>query len=218
MNKVLTICPSRNRPRRLTEMLDSFNKTNSFSDILVYVSDDDPKIEEYKSLKAPIMFGRRRTIVEVFNHIFNVCPNYEFYSEINDDHVYHTDGWDSLLTSPIKDYGISCGGSEGLPSGIVISGNIPRALGYLVTPLLQHTYVDNYFETLGKELGRYYRVPEVFIEHKHWLYGKAEKDENYEWVTSQKTLDYGKEAFKQWELLHKKSDLEKIENACRGVD
>lgn len=217
MKRLLTICPSRNRPDRLQEMLDSFYKTKSdFTDILIYVSNDDPRLEEYKKLNAPIVYGDRKYIVEVFNHIFNLNPDYEYYHEINDDHVYHTKEWDKLLTAPLNGFGISCGGTSGLPSGIVISGNIPRALGYIAYPGLRHTYVDNYFEDLGEGIERYFWIPEVNIEHKHFLFGKAQNDENYRWVTSAESMDYGKKAYMEWVINHKRSDIEKVLNACRS--
>ena len=57
MKRLLTICPSRIRPTRLLQMLESWNKTQSGDcDIVVYVAEDDPKIEEYKKINNIIKY------------------------------------------------------------------------------------------------------------------------------------------------------------------
>ncbi len=192
--------------------------------MVIYVADDDPRIEDYKEwLKGRnLVIGKRRTYVEVNNYcICELYPNYDFYSEIGDDHVYHTDKWDAKLVSEIQKHngwGFACGNMTGLPSGMVVSSNIIKSLGYFITPLLKQSYVDNFHQELGEALNMFYRVPDVNIEHKHWVFKKAPPDENYLEITSQRSLSEGLSLFNEWKRLYKQRDIERVLNAYRGVD
>ena len=222
---MLTICPSRGRPDRIQSMLYSFFKTKSdFTNILVYVADDDPKLEEYiKVLNGvPYVIGQRRTIIDVFNYCVKRHPDYQFYSEINDDHVYRTEHWDDVLTSKIetdgKGWGIACGRElyfkdHFLPSGLVMSRNIIDVLGYFAYPLFQHTWIDVFWSDLGKSIGRYYFCPDVIIEHMHFGVGKAPMDDNYKFSMDQQLWQQGKDIYETWVRDYRHEDVAKIKTA-----
>ena len=50
MKPILTICPSRERPERLKEMIESFIKTSSQSDLVVVLDEDDPCMDKYERI------------------------------------------------------------------------------------------------------------------------------------------------------------------------
>jgi hypothetical protein len=216
------------RPERLMEMLNSWERTRSDgNDMVIYLSSDDPRLDDYSGNlfgKLPegvrVVIDKRRTPVEAENHCAcELYKDYDYYHEINDDHVYHTLKWDDILVGEIEKHGgwgMSCGNKDGLPSGLVMSGNIVRTLGYFVTPLLEQSYADDYFVDLGTSLGMFYRVDGVDIEHKHWLFGKALPDENYRDVTNPERMARGFAGLKEWREIHKQRDIEKVLNACRG--
>ena len=224
----LIICPSRGRPERVITMLESFYNTRSdSSSIIVYVADDDPKLNEYKDALQhhSYIIGPRRTIVEVFNYISQDNPGYAFYGEINDDHVFRTKGWDKILTDKIIDgggWGIACGrdlmhdGDHQVPSGLVMSSNIIDALGWMAHPSFKHTFIDNYWGDLAKGIGKYYYCPEVIIEHRHLLAGKAEPDDNYRYSMSQKAWIYGQTAYNNWVQNRRQKDIDKVLSAMNN--
>lgn len=201
------------------EMLYSWDKTRSlWNDIVIYVADDDPRLSEYKVNLSDrnLIIGQRRTKVEVDNFCVGLYPNYEYYAEINDDHIYHTKEWDKILVAEIErhgGWGFACGNKSGLPSGMVVSGNIIRALGYQTTPLLEQTYGDNFHLELGESLGMFYRVDGVDIEHRHHIFGKADLDDNYRDVLSQESLERGRRGLQEWRDKYKQRDIERILNA-----
>lgn len=219
MNKLLTFCPSRIRPDRILEMLASWDRTRSeWNDLLIYVADDDPRLEEYKRnlTGRNLVIGKRLTKVEFDNYACTLYPDYQYYAEINDDHIYHTDKWDALLIAEIEKHGgwgFACGNKQGLPSGMIVSGNIVRAVGYHTTPLLEQSYGDNYHQELGEALGMFYRVDGVDIEHRHWVFGKAQLDENYAHVTSEAHMKRGLAGLNEWREKYKQRDIEKVLNA-----
>ena len=222
--RLLTVCPSRIRPERIQEMLASYDATKSpWNDMVIYVADDDPRLEDYKEVLSNrnLIIGKRRTYTEVNNYCMcELYPDYPYYSEIGDDHYYHTKEWDRILVETIEKnggWGFACGNKQGLPSGMVTSANIIKALGYYITPLLKQCYVDNFHQELGEACGIFYRVPEVDIEHRHWVFKKAPPDENYYTITHPDTLKEGLGLINQWRALYKQRDVERI-NAGRGIN
>ena len=233
MNKLLTICPTFNRPDRLKEMLESFISTRSEgTDIVIYLSQDDPQLKKYVEFISRLDFpaahliGERRLLVEALNFCFDSYPDYPYYHEINDDHIYHTQGWDSKLISEIETkgqgWGIACGRDmlhdtnwhQGrLPSAMVMSGNIARTLGYIVYPEFRHTYVDDYFRELAEGIGRLFYCPEVIIEHRHFLGGKVQNDDNYRWVMSKGEMQYGSMVYHEWLKKSKDSSILELKEA-----
>jgi len=192
--------------------------------MVIYVADDDPRLEDYKSVLSNrnLVIGKRRTYAEVNNYCMcELYPDYPYYSEIGDDHVYHTDRWDEKLVNEIESHGgwgFACGNmGNSLPSGMVTSANVIKALGYYITPILKQAYVDNFHQELGEACGMLYRVNGVDIEHKHWIFGKAPPDENYAAVTNADNMRESLQLFNEWKDKYKQRDVEKILNAYRGV-
>jgi len=221
----LTVCPSRIRPERIQEMLASYDNTkSSWNDIVVYVADDDPRLEDYKKtlVGRNLIIGKRRTYVEVNNYIMcEAYPDYPYYSEINDDHIYHTPEWDRILIDEIDrrgGWGFACGNTGGLPSGMVTSANIIKSLGFYITPLLKQAYSDDFHKELGEACGMFYRVSNVNIEHKHYVFNKAKADENYLHVTGKEHMEESLEKFNFWKTNYKQEEVKRILDACRGVN
>jgi len=85
----------------------------------------------------------------------------------------------------------------------------------MVNPLFEHTYIDNYFKDLGEKIGRLFKVEDVFIEHRHYLSGKASMDDNYAYVLSKEALDKGKAAYDEWLDKYCVEDVKKVIDECR---
>lgn len=230
--KLLTICPSRNRPDRLKQMLNSHDTTKrGDSEIIVYVAFDDPQIGRYEDILSgrPHIFGPRRALVEVINYIaLERMPDLDYYQEINDDHYYITDGWDQKLIASIENggakFGIAWGQdgigntehSHGLPTAVVMSGPMLRTLGYFFPPGLKQTYCDNALLDIGRDTKTIYYNPKVVIEHRHCLVGKAPMDSNYKRVMSHELLSEGKRIYEEWLVSSRAKDTERLNNAIKN--
>jgi len=229
--QLLVICPTRRRPARCAEMLESFHKTKSKgTEIVVVTAYDDNYVDEYKRvLKGVNHFVTQQPLhlTEVLN-IFSYQLNKDvpYFGEVNDDHFYITKHWDKILIDEIEKkghgWGVACGTdtvdknwyTHRHPSAAVISGNIVRALGYFVYPKIQHVGTDMYLRDIGDGISRLFHVPEVVIEHRHYLNNKAEKDENYNWVYAEQD-NYGKDMYRYWRDNVKPSDIEKIKGGMQ---
>jgi hypothetical protein len=162
-----------------------------------------------------------RPLVEVINSAIKEYPGFDFYQEVNDDHVYITEGWDLKLMASIDRIGFAWGNDgfntgAGLPSAVVMSANMIEALGYFFLPTLKHTYCDNVLLDIGRETKTMFYNPEVLIEHRHCIFGKAPVDDIYREVMSRESMEYGKRAFELWAATQKAKDIERLNNAVKS--
>jgi hypothetical protein len=222
MKKLLVICPSRIRPDRIQNMLRSFDETKSEgTDIIIYISDCDPRLEEYKVALEGRRYeiGKRLFPSAVCNYLARKYPDYLYYADVADDHIYRTKNWDKILIDEIESHG-GWGVSFGwgmihpkearLPQASIISGNIVRLLNYMTPPAITHAYNDNALQDLAETLGILYPRPDVVIEHQHFLNGKGTMDDNYRWVLSQETLEIGKKQYEFWRNYGMQDEIARI--------
>jgi len=232
MNKLLVTCPTRNRPQKALRMLESFYNTKHYdsTDIRFYISDEDPKLNEYKHVLPDelCVIGTRLYITNVFN-VFPTLIEADYYSIINDDHIYKSQDWDKTLIDVLEQnngWGIayandSFGVSNGLVGTPMMSRKMFNALGYFVLPDLWHLRTDKYWHDLAKSLNRsfYCKDVEIFHNHELALSDWQKWDDNYKWVYSKEVHDHDFAVYDEW-LKNKglekdtKRVLEDIKNEC----
>ena len=207
MNKLLVMCKSRGRPDRIKEMLHSFEETiTSDTTLCVCLDEDDPRLHEYDILGHLKEVGQRRTITEAYNFLSSRYNCFDYYGEVNDDMIFRTHGWDTMLISDIEGKGGGWGVAFGddkvfsgkimLPTQSVVSANIVFTLGYFSSPNLIHSYTDDSRRDIAQGIDRLFYNPNVVIEHLHPCSGKAQRDANYDWVDSHRQRD--EEVYKKW--------------------
>lgn len=229
MNEVLVICCSRGRPERLREMIESFLKTSKISSLIIALDIDDPSREENVStIEKYTPQGIKYTLNIPITTTFLINKKYfldgfetRFYSVTNDDFIYHTEGWDVILTDEIKSkgkVGISYGNDmlqgKNMPTTSVISREIVEALGWLQLPTLTHLYGDNVWKVIGTGANCLYYRPDVIIEHKHYFAKKVEQDETFLRTNSREMYQHDQLAFVKWMTEQSKLDIEKVKMLC----
>jgi hypothetical protein len=219
----VTICSSRGRPKLCARMIESFQKTASNDTrLFVYVDEQDPTVEEYRQVLKGVdhEIGPHKFMCHVLNYGAIVkFPGLDYYHEANDDHVFRTHHWNTLMQGAIKangGWGIAYGLTDNLPTAIMVSGNIVRELGYWFPPAFQHHSCDLYIRDLVQEAGLGCYVPEVNIEHMHVVWGKAENDDNYRWVYSKEQQFIGESAYQEWVDTNKESDIASLRKAMKA--
>jgi hypothetical protein len=225
MLKALTICPSRERPDRAKQMLASFLATAKYSTLMFILDDDDPCLPEYeKFLKNPhpICFWRvvpRAPTPALFNSCFESLRDYEFYHLTNDDVIYRTPAWDESFIATLYAHrgGIAYGNdlihAGNLPAMPFISGDIVRALGWLLLPTLKHLYGDIVWKYIGEKLNRLFYHKDVIIEHRHWLKDQLLLDESYKRTNSTETYNHDAEKYRHWVLHQSSQDINRAKSA-----
>jgi hypothetical protein len=217
---MLTICPSRGRPKILKAMVKSFNKTSHISDLVIYLDEDDPELENYETIiEHEVLIGKRKTTTEIYNQALKDYPDYDFYHLINDDVIYRTEAWDiAFRLKLIQKNGGICYGNDCLSDGVLpafpcIDSRLARALGWLQLPALNHLYGDNVWKHIGHSLNKLFYMPEIIIEHCTWMNKKAEMDDTYKRTNNAEMYKKDYEAFHYWLHNGGRIDIERARMA-----
>lgn len=189
-------------------MLRSFITTRGpDTEMFCYVDEADPQREDYRQLFEAMgvdyEFGPKRTMPEAVNYGVEKFEA-DFYGVLNDDHLCHTPNWDTLLADTVVRHGgtgLAAGKAEnreGLPQIILVSQNCVKALGWYHPPWLRHQYVDNVQADLYGAAKLIFPAPNVWIEHVHPDFGKAEMDSTYQIMRD--AHDRDKAAYEAWKV------------------
>jgi len=220
MKNLLIICPSRGRPERILETIQSIEDTCNFehTDFMVLLDNDDVCVPDYyKNLPEWVkikVYDRSHDCTlttEIINRAFNENREYNFYSVTNDDIIYLTKGWDESLCQELK---ISSGQDDTMvakygkdrigninpgefPITSVIDGDIVREIGWLQYPKLKHSCGDNIWYWIGKRAECLCFNGNFHTEHRSAYFGLGEADETFEKCNAYRLKeDYY--TFKEW--------------------
>lgn len=184
------VLPSKGRPHNMTRLLEAMEKTCEGDTTLIVGLDlDDPTRASYPQGPTYVVEdGLQRKVVQWINLLaVPRVKEYRFIGHFGDDCVPRTPGWDVRLMEALEhtplafaddmEYGQRPAGS--LPTHIFMRSNVVRKLGYVGPPEIQHMYVDLAWFAWGNKTGITY-LPDVQIEHMHFLEGKAIMDASYQ--------------------------------------
>jgi len=203
MRNLVVLVPSRNRPQNIEDLIKSFDETETESDLIVIVDDDEPQIDAYLQLGCDVLMvakqgkGMAKPLNFAANHF---ADKYRHFAFLGDDHRPRTKNWDLTFINTLDEmgtglvYGNDLLQGENLATAVGMSGDIVKALGGMVPPDMIHLYLDNFWMTLGKDLNALRYIPEVVLEHLHPVAGKAEWDEGYRAVNAEEVYSADKKA------------------------
>lgn len=185
MNTNLVILPTRDRPDNAERCINALKEHSVLSDFCIAIDDDQADL--YPRLDDVIYEVNPRLRM---NGTLNLVANkyvdkYETIFFLGDDHLVKTPNWDEYLSKAIasKGYGLAYGNDllQGisLATAVMMSTNLIKPVGYMAPPKLIHLFMDNYWMTLGRNLGTLWYFDKVIIEHLHPVAGKVEWDDAY---------------------------------------
>lgn len=209
---LVVIVPSRGRPEAAQALVQHFKNTCTADTRLLFAVDQDDSLAyEYpvgSDGSGPwIAYGESRNMVEALNTTAQSTANglAPFaIAFLGDDHMPRTVGWDSAYLDALRElgtgivYGNDLLQGHRLPTQCAMTSDIIRALGYMAPPSLRHLYVDNFWRDLGKGAHCLRYLPDVIVEHRHPLAGKAAWDENYQRVNAPQIAEHDKEAYEAY--------------------
>ncbi len=225
MSDLLMIVPSRERAQNVADLIAAMAETRTMSArLLVAVDNDDSELDAYRlcvpSEGAELVVGPRERLGPTLNRLaVQHAPDYFAIGFMGDDHRPRTKGWDERMVAALREmgsgivYGNDLFQGANLPTAVVMTSDIVRALGWFCPPGLVHMYLDNSWKMLGEALGRLAYLPDVVIEHLHPIAGTAEWDDGYREVNSQEMYARDRETFNRWLAEDFESDIERIEEA-----
>lgn len=209
-NRILVICPSRDRPDKAIEAYESWKETRTdLSDF--YVAIDEDQVDLYKPVLEkgiPIQYcpKGRRGMADCANYA--ACywaKHYDYIMFIGDDHRFRTLNWDRFFKEAMDKqggwgyvYGNDLLQGAALPTEVMVSSNIINLLGYFIYPKLQHLWIDNYWLALGSSIEKITYLDHVVIEHMHYSVGKSEHDQAYKEVNNNDIISHDQHVFTEW--------------------
>ena len=209
MTSLAVITPSRGRPQNIKDLIESFGNTKATCDLWVVCDEDDPTLDQYKALNLDHLLiyertqkGMARPLNLAARDIF-ALGKYKYFGFLGDDHRPRSLYWDIDWTIVLDQgvglvYGNDLLQGENLPTAVAMHGTIVQELDGMVPDHLLHLYLDNFWKTLGLDIGALTYLPETIIEHMHPLAGKAEVDQGYVDVNAPEVYDADKIVFDKY--------------------
>lgn len=209
MTSLAVITPSRGRPQNIKDLIESFKNTKATCDLWVVCDEDDPTLDQYKALNLDHLLiyertqkGMARPLNLAAREIF-ALGKYKYFAFLGDDHrprsLYWDIDWSIVLDNEVGIvYGNDLLQGENLPTAVAMHATIVKELDGMVPDHLLHLYLDNFWKTLGLDIGALTYLPETIIEHMHPLAGKAEVDQGYIDVNAPEVYDADKIVFDKY--------------------
>jgi hypothetical protein len=201
--KLGVIVPSRGRPQAMAELVEAFDATCRADTRLICRVDDDDDLDAYRAAAPGSLFvGPRVGLGASINEMAATwVDKVDCLGFMGDDHRPRTVGWDERILSVIEKeplgvvYGDDLLQGRNLASQVFMGSELVRRLGWFNPPGIKHMYIDNFWMTLGTNLGTLQFLEDVVIEHMHPIAGKAEWDAGYREVNAQAVYDADRAAF-----------------------
>lgn len=174
------------------------------------VDADDPALDKYLAIDLPP--GARMVVHDQWMpcmHKLEVAVAQEVGSYfalgfMGDDHLPRTDGWAQRWLDVLRElqtgivYGRDGYQDEKCPTQWATTSDIVAALGRLCPSPVEHLWSDTAVLDLGKAADCIRYLPDTFIEHMHYVVGKAPRDAQYERVNSRDQWDRDEAAYLAW--------------------
>jgi predicted O-methyltransferase YrrM len=235
MPDLAIIVPTRGRPENIRKVISAWDFTNAWdqADLVLVADTDDPEIQGYRDVVAetehPDTHQPLVTLVEVSEwmpmvHKLNQVaitlakPGAGYFAVgfAGDDHFPQTIGWTKRYLTVLRELGTGMvygdDGYQGrkLSTEWAITSDVIRALGRMVPAPVDHMYCDNSMMDLFNGAGALRHLPEVRIEHRHPIAGKAETDDQYKRVNSRDQFRTDRTVYESWRRSGMVTDINKV--------
>jgi glycosyltransferase involved in cell wall biosynthesis len=200
------IHPSLGRPVQARKCYDHWIKTCSEDheiEWIVSLNSNDAEIENYHQCfigaDAVLMETNSKNMVQATNEAAKVCSG-DLLILVSDD-MFSPEMWDSRI---LNKYEIIDGPGilqvyDGITSQKLTIPIMNRLayikLGYMYHPEYISMYADDDLRKTALKHGMLYNATDIFIEHRHFMNGKANYDKTYALENSQKAMAHGQKLY-----------------------
>lgn len=191
------ITPTRGRPAKLARMYSSIYSTiedKNSVELLLYIDDDDlPTIEFIEKNKnnfiVPVIpvIGPRVSIGKACNILLSKSSG-ELIMAGADDIVFRTPNWNAIIEEEFKKIDDSicmfslndlyCDPLQ-LATHPIMGRRALETLGYFLPEVIDCNYGDMWLCYIFMKIERFFPLPDIIVEHMHWLAKKDSKDITY---------------------------------------
>jgi hypothetical protein len=235
--KILALIPSRGRPNKLEELLNNIKETTSdMTDIVVLLDSDD--VDNYKEVldktKVTYEVFDNKTVPVMMNEVCHKNINkYVAFTLLADDNAILTKNWDTILLDAMKEIGywgvvFPSDGYHGNYLCVVpmVGYRFIKTIGWIHNPDVMHLFQDHILKDITEPLGLYIYVPDVIINHNHFIAStsnKSEFDETYKrhWgdpthYHQNKVYNDQQDAYYKWYTENRINDIIKLRTAVEA--
>ena len=226
------LLPTWNRPEQCAAVLEALRSKGPSSGVL-WINGEE-FASEYHRLCSPVLPNGWIAVLSkenlgalgALNKFFECWPSLDWYGFLGDDEFLEEapEEWQSLLVKAAGPWGLAHGyenwnRGNRFQGGAVLGGDLVRAVGYLAVPGLWHGFgFDCAWEWMcaprnrgGGAIAKIAIVPEIKVNHKHWMLDETRKDACYEGALARHEEDKNK----FWDWLNKEMPLaaERVQRA-----
>lgn len=222
------LLPTLNRIHKLHNFLTSAMVEDTCTPGLILVDKDDFEANRagYDSIKdthldvmRPLWryrVTRGITMGEKVREVWNEIKDRNWVGILNDDHHIVTKHWDKKLLAKLdgKNF-VSANDRWVAPrkatTATVWSMPLLECVGWpIFPPGLQHLFIDDVWEHLGRATGCWRPVMSVVVEHHHVINGRGKEDDTHHKVYNQKAWDMDNAVFQNFMKHDFESTVQKI--------
>lgn len=195
--KISLLIPTRHRADRYYTAIESFinncEDINNFEIVVGIEITDFETLSVYNQVKevyyecdwSLVLFDEGLTLNKKYNMLYNESKHGIIFG-IADDNIMLTTDWDAKIiqqyayrADKIMCVAVNDGpGADELFRHFTIHRNWIDTVGYYFNENFSHFYIDNLVTYTSKAIGRAVFLEDVKIDHKHFVFGTAEPDEN----------------------------------------
>lgn len=186
------LLPSLRRPASLARFFAAYRTTGGSTPGVVIVDVEDYRDNRaaYDDVERSIPAGwhvhvtKGVTQGDKVREIWDQVMSCSWLGLIGDDCVPETVGWDRRLVAGLdRNLIVSCDDAWQAPRRVancwVVSGDLVRSVGYLFPPGLHHLFVDDVWETIGREGACWHCDMSVRVAHRSVLRGDGPIDDTH---------------------------------------
>lgn len=216
MAYLAVLVPSRARPGNVARLIEACKCTCTGDTVLHFGFDeDDPELtSNLAELRGNVTASvrPRMGLAAWTNELWRLNADAPFVASLGDDMVPVTPGWDERLTAACGRTGMAYprdNRRDDIPEAIVMTADIPRALGWMCEPSIGHWYTDNVWADIGRAAGCLAYCEDVLVEHKHPnVPGGDPSDMTYTEAAAGFPADLA--AYQRWRLTRMRADTAKV--------
>ena len=192
----MTLLPTLNRLTLLKQFLNSAVEANTTTPGLILVDFQDYENNKlaYEDLRKffpnnnwAYYFTQSIKMGDKIREVWPVLKelNVEWVNVLNDDHYIVTKEWDKKLRAKLNGYNfVTCNDNWNTPlkaaGATVFSMELLETLDIpIYPPGMQHLFIDDFWETIGRATGCWDIDMSVLIEHRHALKGQSPQDDTF---------------------------------------
>ena len=227
------LIPTRKRAKKLKVMYESLHNTSSNInniEVLLYIDKDDTqsiKFIENNSSRFTIpvkhIIGPRVSLGVACNELFKICTG-ELVMAGADDIVFKTKNWDEIIEKKFNTISdqiclFAVNDLYQNPSTLathpIISKKALDIFGHFLPPEIDCNYGDEWLTYIFKGANRYYPMPDIIVEHMHWLVGKGDRDSTY----AEGSANMKRHSYEAFTVNKDKRDrlIQKLQNHILGI-